>query len=166
MTSVSECKPLPDGWRDTADKLWAGVDRSSDDDACWPWTRWTVESGHGQITIAGRPRRVHRLVWALVHGEDPYPHYVLHRCDNPPCCNPRHLFLGTKKDNTQDMVGKGRGGRPKGSKNRHTSKGATHCIEGHAFTPENTYITPTTGARQCKKCRRIRARAAYHATKH
>jgi HNH endonuclease len=52
-------------------------------------------------------RPVHRVVWIALHG-DPGKLKVLHTCDNPPCCNPRHLFLGTPKDNTDDMISKGR----------------------------------------------------------
>lgn len=84
--------------------------------ACWEWQGTTDKrSGHGVIQLRGprRTRRVHREVWTHLFG-DPGELGVLHRCDNPPCVNPRHLWLGTQSDNAKDMWAKGRAnpGRP------------------------------------------------------
>jgi hypothetical protein len=157
MTPAQECKPLPAHWPDAADRFWQKVHRTSPD-ACWLWTDATFDFGHGKFWISPRLVRAHRVAWALEHGEDPEPYFVLHRCDVPRCCNPRHLFIGSKAANSADMASKGRGGRPKGSRNRHTRPDATHCIRDHAFTPENTYVQPSTGHRQCRTCNRDRAR--------
>ena len=80
-----------------------------DADACWPWTAARNEKGYGVTGIPGRrTTKAHRVAYAL-HVGDPGSLCVLHRCDNPPCCNPAHLFLGTKGDNNSDMITKGRG---------------------------------------------------------
>lgn len=149
-------KPLPSGWQDCGEKFWSKVNNRISPDACWLWQENVFDFGHGQFYFAKRLLRAHRVAWALAHNQDPHPHFVLHTCDVPACCNPQHLFLGSKEDNSADMVKKGRGGRPKGSVNRHTLAGATHCIRGHEFTPENTYVQPKTGYRQCRTCNRNR----------
>jgi hypothetical protein len=68
---------------------------------------------------------------------------VLHRCDNPICVNPNHLFLGTSADNAQDREAKGRGGNSK----------KTHCPKGHPYDAENTYVRTRDGKRGCRICR-------------
>lgn len=89
-----------------------GVDRSGGPDACWPWMRGT-SNGYGKISSGGRGHpslRTHRVAYEFAHGLIPAGLCVCHRCDNPLCCNPAHLFAGTLKDNTQDMLAKGRHG--------------------------------------------------------
>lgn len=81
---------------------------------CWIWTAATDVSGYGQIT-SGRAEKfkqikAHRASWILFVGPIPEGLDVLHSCDNPPCVNPGHLFLGTQLDNSCDMVRKGRCG--------------------------------------------------------
>jgi hypothetical protein len=92
------------------------IDKSGGPDACWPWTAST-NTGYGQMTWKRKPDRAHRLMWVLHHGPIPpdKPH-ILHRCDNPPCCNPAHLWAGTNADNIADMVAKkrARGGGQRG----------------------------------------------------
>jgi hypothetical protein len=80
-------------------------------DECWNWTGAKLKSGgYGAFRLDGLTLRAPRVAWALTHGgESPGQLFVCHRCDNPPCCNPRHLFLGTAKDNTDDKDRKGRG---------------------------------------------------------
>lgn len=91
-------------------RLLARLSRPSDD-ACWVWTGFRDRKGYGQIALDGR-RGVHgythRVAWELHNGPIPDGLWVLHRCDNPPCCNPAHLFLGTAADNNRDMAAKGR----------------------------------------------------------
>lgn len=91
-------------------EFWSRVRRGK---GCWEWQGARNHDGYGTLWVGRRKVRAHRLVWELVVGEIPDGLYVLHRCDNPPCCNPAHLWLGTAADNSADMVAKGRarGGR-------------------------------------------------------
>ena len=95
--------------------FWPKIRRASATE-CWIWTRTKVSSGYGQIALPGpvhQVARAHRMAWRLTHGPVPDGLSVLHHCDNPPCCTPAHLFLGTHLDNMADMHRKGRasGGR-------------------------------------------------------
>jgi len=81
----------------------------NDPDACWVWLASTVGAGYGHFSLAGgRKILAHRFAWEQSKGAIPDGLKVLHRCDNPPCCNPNHLFLGTQADNVHDMMQKGR----------------------------------------------------------
>lgn len=75
---------------------------------CWEWTGNKHSFGHGLTYIDGKKQSVHRLVYEALVGPIPNGLCVLHRCDNPPCFNPAHLFLGTRKDNNKDRDEKGR----------------------------------------------------------
>jgi hypothetical protein len=86
---------------------------------CLEWTgNRTVPEGvgsYGLVRFRGRQWKAHRVAWTLARGEVPPGLCVLHKCDNPPCCNPDHLFLGTYGDNVRDAHRKGRGHRnPRG----------------------------------------------------
>lgn len=88
--------------------FFAAVARDSASD-CIVWTRGVNEKGYGKLMLDGRSVRAHRVSWLLKHGSwPPAGLCVLHRCDNPPCVNPDHLFLGTHKDNVHDAMRKGR----------------------------------------------------------
>jgi predicted XRE-type DNA-binding protein len=80
---------------------------------CWPWTAKTDPDGYGIYRVDGQDHRAHRVAHFLVRGD--HPEVVMHRCDNPTCCNPAHLKGGTQADNIADMVKKGR--QAKGSRN-------------------------------------------------
>ena len=84
-------------------------------DGCWRWLSTTQWFGYGVMKIAGKLRTAHRVSYEMFVGPIPTGMCVLHRCDNPPCCNPEHLFIGTFKDNTQDMFAKGRQAMLRGS---------------------------------------------------
>lgn len=94
--------------RPPAERLWARVDISDASDGCWEWTGNRDPNGYGRIGIGQTPVLVHRLSWELAYGPLPEGACVLHRCDNPPCVRPDHLFLGDRADNMRDAVSKGR----------------------------------------------------------
>ncbi len=74
---------------------------------CWEWIGPTYR-GYGRLWHRGKTIRAHRASWVIHHGDIPHGMFVCHRCDNPKCVNPDHLFLGTHRDNIDDKVRKGR----------------------------------------------------------
>jgi len=85
---------------------------------CWAWTAGKNTKGYGHFKWAtGDVRQAHRASWEIHNGPVPEGQQVLHKCDNPACVNPDHLFLGTNDDNVADRVAKGRSARLAGEKN-------------------------------------------------
>lgn len=112
---------------------------------CW---EWQAGKGTGYGAISAREygtKKAHRIAYAMMKG-DPTGMKVCHTCDNPPCVNPEHLFLGTQTDNMLDMHAKGRAKNP--------GKALTHCRAGHEYTVENTHMQGTK--RKCRACGRAR----------
>lgn len=89
-------------------RFWARVDKSGD---CWVWKGCVDRNGYGQAHLHGRGVGAHRAAWMLTFGPIPSGQCVCHRCDNPSCVHPDHLFLGTHEENMIDMKKKGRLGR-------------------------------------------------------
>ena len=119
---------------------------------CYLWTGRTGEFGHGRMLVDGKGEPAHRISWVLAGGSVPKGLSVLHKCDNPVCVRPDHLFLGTQKTNVRDMIAKGRGHSPS-----DLNRGKTCCDRGHQFTPANTCVE-TRGKRACRECKRERER--------
>ena len=88
--------------------FWQKV-KIGNENECWEWSLSKDKDGYGNVKKEKKNLRAHRIAWKLTYGDIPSGLMVLHKCDNPTCCNPKHLFLGTNTDNMQDMVRKGRG---------------------------------------------------------
>jgi hypothetical protein len=126
---------------------------------CWLWQgfiqpermtdRGFRVGGYGNIGYRGRNISVHRAVWMIHNGPQPKGMDVCHTCDVRRCCNPEHLWLGTRRQNLQDMANKGRG--PCGEKATKT-----HCIRGHELSGDNVYLTNGGRRRGCKACDKLR----------
>lgn len=97
-------------------RFWSKVDKSAGPDGCWLWTGSKIPKGYGTIKWDGKNRRSHRVAWIIAFGVIPSGLFVCHKCDNPSCVNPRHLFLGTNQDNIDDRERKGRNRPPRGEK--------------------------------------------------
>jgi hypothetical protein len=130
-------------------RFWSKVKKT---DNCWEWQACKNEHGYGILNIGKRGLgkiRAHRLSFIIHKGEIPESLLVCHRCDNPTCVNPEHLFLGTQKDNTQDMIKKGRGKGLFEDFGKY-SRIKTHCPKGHPYSGTN--LITRAGKRRCRIC--------------
>ena len=111
--------------KNTPDNFWSKVDRKGEDE-CWEWQGSQTSSGYGNLSWHGKPVQAHRVAFYLTYGgialetkfrqegrAKAYRRFVLHRCDNRLCCNPRHLFLGSMRTNLLDAYTKGRKSQPR-----------------------------------------------------
>lgn len=118
-------------------------------DECWEWQGGRLPAGYGAIwdNEIKNNRGAHRLAWEFAFGQIPAGLFVCHRCDNPPCCNPAHLFLGTKEDNDNDRVRKGRTSRA-GAKLSTAEVVGIRALAADGFAPRDLAMTfgvsPTT----------------------
>ena len=87
------------------DRFWSKVNKNK---SCWEWIGAKFSSGYGVIRVSGKSKRSHRVSYELNVGPIPEGMSVLHKCDNPVCVNPVHLFVGTQQDNMKDRGDKGR----------------------------------------------------------
>lgn len=125
---------MPPKRRSLSDRLWSRVNKSGPWRGialgrCWVWEGPVNWAGYGKIGEGGRGGKIlatHRVAFMLANGPIPPGKHVLHRCDYPPCCNPRHLFLGNQRTNMDDMV----------RKNRQRNKGHPGEDNGRAILTE------------------------------
>jgi hypothetical protein len=143
----------------TNERFFAKVNKTK---SCWPWTASVRNvDGYGCFVVTTNGNRknwlAHRFSWVINFGQITNGLHVLHKCDNPSCVNPEHLFLGTHARNMLDMKLKG----------RHNNKNQlkTHCKQGHEFNHENTYLLQR-GGRYCRKCGSISSKKRRDRKKH
>jgi hypothetical protein len=118
------------------------------DTGCWNWAAGKNSTGYGLFTPThNKKQSSHRWAYERYVGKIPMGILVRHRCDNPPCCNPDHLVLGTYSDNSRDTVTRGR------DNNFQRMKKA--CYLGHSYAENPPYIN-SKGSRVCKLCQKRR----------
>jgi hypothetical protein len=141
---------------DSINRFMSHVDCSGGPNACHSWTGNTYKAGYGRFWLSGESHLAHRWILGETLGrplrwDDDLREMACHTCDNPPCCNPRHLYVGDAKTNVRDAI----------ERERHAAVGEgakTACVNGHEFTTDNIYIHTKNGSRQCRECRKLRQR--------
>lgn len=131
------------------ERFWPKVDKNAEG-GCWEWTASVMAAGYGQINLGRRGDGIgyaHRLAYEWLVGPIPPDLVIDHVCRNRRCVNPAHLEVVTEREN----ILRGAGGSA-------INALKTHCVNGHEFTPENTYVYSMTGARSCRECARARDR--------
>lgn len=145
-----------------SDRFWSHVDQSAGPDGCWPWKIGCSPGGYGNFQfkrngpgytfIASRwvlgYLRNRPLEWSEAVREE-----ACHHCDNPPCCNPAHLYIGSQADNISDAWNRGK------FKDRESANSKkTACSQGHPLSGENLYVDVKRNKRECRACGAARAR--------
>ena len=132
-----------------SNRFWSKVVKTK---KCWMWVGAKSFFGHGIIRFRGGHIGALRLSFSIRENISKNL-CVLHKCDVPQCVNPKHLYQGTKKQNTIDSV----------IRNRHHESAKTHCSHGHEFTQTNTYRS--NGQRCCRSCNKRKCLEYYYANK-
>lgn len=128
------------------DRFWSKAEWQGD---CLVWNAAHNVEGYGRFHYEKKFWMAHRLAYQIKFGDIPNGMQVLHMCDNPPCINVNHLFLGDNADNVADKV----------SKERQARNYKTHCKNGHEYTEENTFVRKQ-GWKECRTCIRFNQRQA------
>ena len=127
-------KPIPELSEEDKQRFFSKVHTLAANE-CWPWLAYTDEDGYGELRCGKKSYKAHRIAYYLGYNVDPGESLVLHTCDNPPCCNPLHLVLGTPQDNSTDMMNKGRAasGERHGSRTHpeRVARGDRHMSRTH-----------------------------------
>jgi hypothetical protein len=108
--------------------FWKKVKRGAPDE-CWPWIGYCTKRGYGQIGVRGAVLCTHRYSYMIAFGPIPTGAVVCHRCDNPPCNNPAHLFVGTQADNLEDCRKKNRANTARGEAAGRTKLTVSQVVE-------------------------------------
>lgn len=124
----------------TEDRFWEKVEKAGPDE-CWGWTAATYHNGYGSFWNGQRTMRAHRFAYERLVGPIPEGLQIDHLCRNPACVNPGHLEPVTRRENIL---------RGEGITAQQARK--THCVHGHPFDEENTYVHPR--GRTCRACNR------------
>lgn len=125
---------------------------ASNSSGCWEWTASRTPQGYGKFKSFGE-QLAHRVSFILHISPLTKDICVLHKCDNPSCVNPDHLFLGDRDLNNKDRAAKGRSVTP--------NMNLTHCKRGHEFNEKNTTLRKN-GTRMCRICNRESSLKRYH----
>jgi len=141
------------------ERFWSKVNKTS---GCWNWTARKNKHLYGEFLYNNKVWKAHRLSYLIYYGDFDLSLFVLHKCDNPSCVNPDHLFLSTQKENMMDMSKKG---RAKNQTNmsisydswlsiRPNKSKKDLCKRGHEFSDKNTRIKISNSRilRQCRTC--------------
>lgn len=129
------------------ERFWSFVDKREPTE-CWPWAGTRNGDGYGHYNAAAKTFVASRVAWFLANRRQPEGE-VCHTCDNPPCCNPAHLRVGTRQENMLDI--------------RRRKAGETHCPNGHEWAVQAVRYS-RSGTRQCPACN-LAAVRKYQATK-
>jgi hypothetical protein len=162
---LTEAKSLlrlkPGGMPVAGQPAWIRVFGRCDEkeNGCWEYAKHRKPpKSYGFLVVNGRDVGAHRIAWEHANGRRvPDGLHVLHKCDNPPCCNPAHLFIGTIADNNRDRHAKGRTVVPRPSPVSSHFKPKTHCHLGHPLSGDNLYRNSRRGTKKCATCARAAA---------